>query len=132
MSEKKQLSDALKRHAANGWVAAALSAIEDEHVVFAGNANAGASNTAMDLLRIYRIRQSHCRARQIEACGLTQLIESLAACRESDVIEVQPFLGPGRSITAFWNTAGNLIGCITLLGRDPESGRQSLDIANGN
>ncbi len=107
-----------------------LSATDDPEVVFAGNAD-GASSTAGGLLRIYEIRQRHCREQGIETYGIAELLDSLSDCGESDLIQGQPFLGPGSSVAAFWDAAGNLLGCITVLGRDPESGRRNLDFANG-
>jgi hypothetical protein len=131
MSEKEKISDALKRDITTEWRVAALTAIDDQEVVFAGNANAGASNTVGDLLRIFRAGQSHCRERGIDAHGLAELIETLAGRNEGTVMHVQPFLGPRSSITAFWDVTGNLVGCVTILGRDSENGRRNLDFALG-
>lgn len=130
MNEKKKLSDALKQNVALEWAAAALSATDDPEVVFAGNAG-GASSTAGDLLRTYEIRQRHCSERGIETYGIAELLDSLSGRGECDLIQGQPFLGPRSSVAAFWDAAGNLLGCITVLGRDPESGRRNLDFANG-
>lgn len=131
MDEKERLLEALKQAETKAWVAAALAAINHEKVVFAGNAGEGASSTAGELLRVYRIRQMHCQEKHIEAYGLTELIESLAACRESDVVNGQPFLGPTNSVTAFWHPFGHLMGCVTVRGRDPDGGWKNLDFALG-
>jgi hypothetical protein len=94
MSEKRKLSDALKSDASTKWKTTALAAIADEQVTFAGNPGSGASSTARILLKIYRIRLRHCQERRVQAHGITELVEFLAGCPESTVIEVQPFLGP--------------------------------------
>jgi hypothetical protein len=131
MSEKQRLADALERHANTAWGTAALSAVDDDEVVFAGSPNRPGSNTAGDLLRIYRLRLDHCRERGIEAYGITELIESLIGREQSEVIEIQPFIGPRSSVAAFWDTAGNLVGCVTVLGRDAEGSRHTLELALG-
>jgi hypothetical protein len=131
MIEKQRLSDALRRDAGVQWKAVALSVVEDDQVVFAGNSASGASNTAGDLLRIYLLRSKHCQQQGIDVPGLVELIDSLAGRSEGAGIQVQPFLGPTSSVTAFWDAAGTLVGCVTILGRDAESGRRSLNIALG-
>ena len=130
MSEKQKLTDALRRGAQTEWGTAALSALDDQQVVFAGSPR-GASNTAGDLLRIYRLRLAHCYEYGIVAHGIAELIECLARRASGAAIEVQPFLGPESGVVAFWDTAGNLVGCVTVLGRDPEIGRRNLDFALG-
>jgi hypothetical protein len=132
MSEKQRLADALKRQVGTtAWAAAALSAIDDPQVIFAGNRNSPASNTAGGLLRIYQLKLDHCREQGIAAHGIAELIESLRGRTQNEVIEVQPFIGPQSSVAAFWDTAGNLVGCVTVLGRDTESARQNLEFALG-
>jgi hypothetical protein len=131
MSEREELLDRLKRDAMTEWGAAALSAIHDQETAFAGNTSAGATDTAGNLLRIYRLRQNHCREQGIEARGIAELIATLAGRSEDDVIRVQPFLGSKSSVTAFWDATGNLLGCITILGGDRESGRRNLEFALG-
>ncbi|QDP26706.1 hypothetical protein [Bradyrhizobium cosmicum] len=131
MDVKNRLVSALQAHAANEWAVVALSALGNEHVVFAGNVSSGASSTAADLLRVYRLRQAHCREQGIEACGLAELIESLSAHDANDVIEGQPFLAPTGAVHAFWNSSGDLIGCVTILGLDAERGRRNLSFALG-
>jgi hypothetical protein len=130
MSEKQKLTDTLRRSAQTDWGTAALSALDDQQVVFAGSPG-GASNTAADLLRLYRLRLSHCHEHGIVAHGIAELIESLVGRASGAAIEVQPFLGPESAVIAFWDTAGNLVGCVTVLGRDPEIGRRNLDFALG-
>ncbi|WP_155526033.1 hypothetical protein [Bradyrhizobium symbiodeficiens] len=129
-NEKSRLSDALKQNSEQKWAAAALSVTDDPRVVFAGSAG-GASSKAGDLLRIYQIRQKHCVEEGIETYGMAELIDVLSDFGERGLIQVQPFLGPGGSIAAFWDAAGDLLGCITVLGRDSESGWGNLDFANG-
>ncbi|WP_035672077.1 hypothetical protein [Bradyrhizobium liaoningense] len=128
-NEKNRLSDALKQNAQK-WAAVALSVADDPQVVFAGNTG-GASATAGELLRTYQIRQRLCEEKGIETYGMAELIDSLSDCGERDPIQVYPFIGPSSSVAAFRDAAGNLLGCITVLGRDPESGRRNLDFANG-
>lgn len=130
MSEKQKLSEALKRNAPTEWGAAALSAIADQEVVFAGSTG-GADNTAGELLRIYRLRASHCLKKGIQVQGLTELLASLGARSASAVIQVQPFRGPRSSVAAFWDATGNLVGVITIVGRDPEIGKRNLEFALG-
>jgi len=108
-----------------------VSALDSEEVVFAGAGDSAATNTAADLLRIYRARLSHCEKRGIKAHGIQELMDFLIHCKPDSIFEVQPFLGAGSSITAFWDAAGQLIGCITILGRDPESGRRAFELATG-
>jgi hypothetical protein len=127
MNEKQRLIDALKEGATTDWARVALSAVEDREVVFAGNPGCRASTMAGDLLPIYRIRLKH----GIEAHGLAELVESLACRGKEVVIEGQPFLGPKSAVSAFWDAAGNLIACVTILGRDPEDGQRNLDLALG-
>ncbi|WP_375313127.1 hypothetical protein WHZ77_07705 [Bradyrhizobium sp. A5] len=128
-NEKNRLSEALKQNA-QSWAAVALSVVGDPQVEFAGSTG-GASSPAGGLLRTYRIRQRHCEEKGIQTGGMAELIDSLSVCGERDLIQVQPFIGPRSSVTAFWNAAGNLLGCITVLGPDLESGRRNLDFANG-
>jgi hypothetical protein len=129
MSEKQKVVDALRRGARTEWGTAALSALDDQRVIFAGNP--GASSTAGILLQIYRVRLDHCRRHGIVAYGMAELIESLARRTSDAAIEVQPFLGPESSISAFWDAAENLVGCVTVLELDPERGRRNLDFALG-
>ena len=131
MDVKNRLVLALQADATKEWARVALSTVDNEHVVFAGNESFGASNTAADLLRIYRIRQARCREQGIEAWGLVELIESLSAHGANNAIEVQPFLGPTSSVTAFWNSDGDLIGCVTILGRERGSGNLSFALGKG-
>lgn len=132
MSDKELLANALEKYAGvTAWGRAALAVIARPDVVFAGNHNSPASNTAGELLRIYRMKLDHCRERGIEAHGIAELIESLASRAQSEVIEVRPFIGPQDSVAAFWNATGDLVGCVTVLGRDTESARQNLDFALG-
>jgi hypothetical protein len=128
-NEKNRLSDASKENAQK-WAAVAMSVVDDPQVEFAGSTG-GASSPARGLLRIYRIRQQHCEENAIETYGMAQLTVSLSDYGERDLIQVHPFIGPSSSVAAFWDAAGNLLGCITVLGRDPESGRRNLDFANG-
>jgi hypothetical protein len=129
MDVKKGLIQALQRGPSRDWVAAALSALNDEQVVFVGNTRVNVDNTAADLLRIYRIRQVHCREQGIEVHGMAELIESLAAHAEIGRVQVQPFFGSTNAVVAFWNEAGDLIGCVTIPALDPERGRRNLDFA---
>lgn len=132
MSDKQLLENALEKYAGTmAWGRAALAVIARPEVVFAGSHNSPASNTAGELLRIYRMKLDHCRERGIEAHGIMELIESLASRAQGEVIEVRPFVGPQNSVVAFWSTSGDLVGCITVLGRDTESARQNLDFALG-
>jgi hypothetical protein len=131
MTEKQRLSDALRHDGSVQWKAVALSVVEDDQVVFAGNSDSAASSTAGDLLRIYRLRLKHCRQQGIDVPGLVELLESLGGHSEGTIIQVQPFRGPTRSVIAFWDASCHLVGCVTILGQDPERGRQSLDFALG-
>ncbi|KYK47386.1 hypothetical protein A1D31_31220 [Bradyrhizobium liaoningense] len=127
-NEKNRLSDALNQNAQK-WAAVALSVADDPQVVFAGNT--GGSATAGELLRTYQIRLQICEEKGIETYGMAELIDSLSDCGERDPIQVYRFIGPSSSVAAFRDAAGNLLGCITVLGRDLESGRRNLDFANG-
>jgi len=129
MSEKQKLIDALRRSAQTEWGTAALSALDDQQVVFAGSPGAG--NTAGDLLRIYRLKLIHSRKAGIVAHGIVELIESLARRTTDTIIDVQPFRGPESSVGAFWDATGNLVGCVTIFGGDRERGRRNLDFALG-
>jgi hypothetical protein len=132
MNEKQALSEVLGNGDTGSCRSAALSALKDQNVLFAGNSDSPAKNTAGDLQRIYRIRLMHCQDRQIEAFGIAELIESLGCYPPDAFILVQPFIGPNSSVTAFWSSAGALVGCVTILGRDSESGQRNLDEALGD
>jgi len=131
MNEKERLTEALEGQAGTGWGKLALSVINDHQVVFAGNRNSPATNTAGDLLRIYRLKLDHSVRMGVPAHGIAELIESLVNRVQSELIELQPFLGPQGVVAAFWDTAGNLIGCVTIVGRNAESARQNLEFALG-
>ena len=130
MNERLKLTEVLTRGAQTEWGTAALSALADQENVFAGSPS-GTYNTAGDLLRIYGLRLTRCPEHGIVAHGIAELIESLARRTPSTIVEVQPFLGPKSSVAAFWDTAGDLLGCVTVLGRDPERGRRNLEFALG-
>jgi hypothetical protein len=129
--EKQKLIDALRRAAQTEWVTVALSALDDQQVIFAGLPGHRVGNTAGGFLRIYRIRLVHSSEQGIVADGLVELIEYLVRQPSDAFIEGQPFLGPESYVAAFWDAFGNLVGCVTILGGDPESGRRNLDYALG-
>jgi hypothetical protein len=131
MDEKEKLLDALKRAPETEWKIAAQSPLQDPQVVFAGSPGSAAISSASDLLRIYRIRLDQCREHAIRAHGIYELIESLARIDPDSRVRLEPFLGPQNSITAFWDVLGNLVGCITVIGPDPERGLRNLDFALG-
>lgn len=130
MSEKQRLTEALRGEPQTEWATAALSALGDQRVVYAGS-RSRVGNTAADLLRIYRIRLGNLCEHRVVAQGLVELIDCLARQTSETFIEVQPFIGPESSVTAFWDAAGDLVGCVTLFGHDPDRGRRNLDFALG-
>ena len=130
-NERERLVVALKRHSGKAWAATALSALEDPSVVVAGNSGSQPTGTVGDLTRLYRIRLAHCREQKVNAHGIAELLEALSGLPASEKIEIQPFLGQRSGVDAFWNEAGDLVGCVTVLDWSPDRGRANLEFALG-
>jgi hypothetical protein len=114
MNEKEYLLSRLRALAQVDWTIAALAALSERQVVFAGQVSHHATNSAADLMRIYEIRLGHCISRGINAVGLPELLDALARVDPGATIAVQPFRGSGKSVTAFLGQSGELIGCVTI------------------
>jgi hypothetical protein len=128
MSRKQKLSDMLRMGAGASWKSAALTALDSNQVVLAGDE---AWATAGDLLRIYRIRLTHFQEKGVQAIGINEFLQSLERLAPGNVIRVEPYMGPQTIVGAFWDAAENLIGCMTVLGWGPERGQENLDFSKG-
>jgi hypothetical protein len=128
---RRRLSDNLSELDV-AWAATALAAMRDDAVVYAGNSRSPASSTVGDLLRLYQIRLQRSRERPMDVHGIVELVACLTGRDFEAVIYVEPFLGPAVSVSAFWDSGWVLVGCITILGRDPEASKINLNAAIGN
>lgn len=119
MNEKDSLLAQLGDFTGEVWADAAFDALSNPETKFAGQQREAAGCTAGDLLRIYRQRQSRVKQSGMEAIGLERVVASLAGLSFATNVQVQPFLGGGKSVTAFIVDDGHLIGCITIPWDDP-------------
>jgi hypothetical protein len=108
MDEIERLREALRSARPEGWVTAALSALDEPDMSCCGNSNTAAS--ADSLVGIYSVRLKHCR--QDVRSQIESLLSALRELAGSTPIFVRPFLGKRRFIGSFW-TSEHLIGCIT-------------------
>jgi hypothetical protein len=83
-----------------------------------------------ELLQTYRIRLEHVRKHRIDATGIEEFLEALANRPPTSRIRGASFLGSDISMYVFWDDTNDLIGCITVKGKD--KGVQHLKFAMGD
>jgi hypothetical protein len=132
MSEKDKLMEALNGMPQAEWVRRASAALGDKGVAFVGSRASVGGTAAEDLVRIYQLRLQHVQERHIQGYGIAELIDALKSIDKAASIVIQPFLGPQVSVGAFWGDSGQLVGCVTILGREVEGARHNFDLATGN
>ena len=130
MSRKQALLDALRNGSSSSWQRVALSALDEPEVVYDGNGSPNDGSVG-EWLSIYKIRLKHCQENGIQAIGLAEFVQALEWLMPNDVVVGEGFGGPTTRISAFWDAAGNLVGCVTILGWSPERGQENLDRALG-
>jgi hypothetical protein len=114
---KESLLESLRSDAPSEWKKAATAMLTKDDVVFAGSELPRSKNKVSDLLRLYRMRLDRSRSQKLDAFGLSELVECLSETSPDATIEVEPFLGPAGAVTAFWDTTGKLVGCVTVKGQ---------------
>jgi hypothetical protein len=130
MSRKQQLLAALKRGTDMPWRSAALKALAGQNVVSSDEGPLDGS-VASEWLQIYRLRLKHCQEIGVEIIGLAEFVEALEQRIPNELIRAELFGGGRTTITAFWDVAENLVGCITNTDWRPGRGQESLDLALG-
>jgi hypothetical protein len=130
VNRKQALLDALRSGSGSPWQRVALSALDDAEVVYDGSGSLD-GGPVDEWLRIYKLRLKHCQENGIQANGLAEFVQNLERLMPDDVVSGEPFGGPTTRISAFWDAAGNLVGCVTILGWSPERGQEHLDRALG-
>ena len=126
MNRKQALLDALRSGSGLSWQHGALSALDDAEVVYDGSGSLD-DGPVDEWLRIYKIRLKHCQENGIQAIGLAEFVQNLEQRMPNDMVRGEPFGGPTTRIAAFWDAAGNLVGCVTIRGWSPERGQENLD-----
>jgi hypothetical protein len=126
VNRKQALVGALKKGSSPSWQRVALSALDDTQVVHIGGGSLD-GGLAHEWLSIYKIRLKHCQENGVQAIGLAEFVQNLEQLMPNDVVRGELFGGPTTRISAFWDAAGNLVGCVTIPGWSPERGQESLD-----
>ena len=130
VSKKRKVIAELKKLEPSSWSGEALRVLEDAATEFAGQSEFSAASSVEDLIRLYEVRGERVRDGAIRARGISELLKSLATYPTEADIVIQPFLGPIKSVTAFWDREDRLVGCVTVLSEDAESGQRALVFAN--
>jgi hypothetical protein len=126
VNRKQALVDALKKGSSSSWQRVALSALDDTQIVHidGGSLDGGPVD---EWLSIYKVRLKHSQENGIQAIGLAEFVQNLEQLMPNDVVVGELFGGPMTRISAFWDAAGNLVGCVTIPGWSPERGQENLD-----
>jgi hypothetical protein len=130
MSGKQQLLGALKRGTGMPWRSAALKALAGENIISFDEGPLDRS-VASEWLQTYRLGLEHCQELGAEIIGLAEFVKALEHRIPNELIRAELFGGGRTKITAFWDVAGNLVGCITITDWGPERGQESLDLVLG-
>jgi hypothetical protein len=128
--EIQSLLDSLNKSQPSRWRDAALSVLGGSSTSFEGDYDLGATASAEILLQTYRLRLEHIRKHHIEAIGIEELLDALAAQNPASRVKGGSLFGADSSLYAFWNEENVLIGCITVRGRN--TGERSLKMAMGD
>jgi hypothetical protein len=126
VNRKQALVGALKKGSSSSWQRIALSALDDTQVVHIGGGSQD-GGPVDEWLSIYKVRLKHCEENGIQAIGLAEFVQNLEQLMPNDVVRGEQFGGPTIRISAFWDAAGNLVGCVTIPGWSPERGQENLD-----
>jgi hypothetical protein len=127
--ELQALLKALNASHPSRWRDAALFVLNTEELSFAGRSEPRAEATAHELAQIYRFRLEHIRKRGIAAVGIEEVLEALSQLSPDARVHGTPFLGRNRSVYAFLDENGILVGCVTVIG--PVEGYEDLKRALG-
>jgi hypothetical protein len=96
---------------------------------YVGGSFRNPGTAAIELLGIYQRRLAHCLERGVRAAGIDVLLAALRTVPSATAIAVDPFLSPGRSLTAFYHPGDVLIACVTVERSPGDAGAKNLAFA---
>lgn len=127
--ELENLAKTLSSLPPSPWRDAALSALREPGIAFAGRSGAKETSTAREIAELYQFRLEHTRKHGVEVSGIEDFLAALRRRPDGTRIRGEPYLGTMRTVHAFWDEKNELVGCLTA--KNTESGKMAYALAMG-
>jgi len=108
------LSQMLSECPPSQWRDAALLALDNSNLSYAGSGRRPAGAKVKDLLPLYQFRLEHVRRKGINAVGMPELLQGLKEKPLDSIVIGYPFHGDTSAVHVFCDEQDAIIGCVTI------------------